>query len=152
MTANIEDYTTFEIEKPDRLTVKVNANVDFKGFADEVCAELDEQLAHEIATRYGYVKERTCRIAELKNSSDYDWRCNSCEECFSTCTYLPSFCPNCGARSVHDHARWAGEEIARLRFENDKLNEDIDYLKDQLAILKAENAALRKKFAKAVEE
>lgn len=54
--------------------------------------------------------------------------------------------------SVHDHAKWAGEEIARLQFENDKLNEDIDYFKDQLDSLKTENAALRKKCAKAVEE
>ena len=54
--------------------------------------------------------------------------------------------------SVHDHARWAGEEIARLRFENDKLEGDIEYLKDQLDSLKTENAALRKKCAKAVEE
>lgn len=46
--------------------------------------------------------ERTCRMTELKNSSDYDWRCNSCEECFSTCTYMPSFCPNCGARVVRE--------------------------------------------------
>lgn len=106
MTANIEDFTTFEVETPDRLTVKVNASVDFKGLADKVSEELDEQLAHEIATRYGYVKERTCRNL----AADEDTFC--CSECRNEthgymfddfgCTVgfgiAVARCPNCGAR------------------------------------------------------
>lgn len=54
--------------------------------------------------------------------------------------------------SIHDHGRWAGEEIARLQCENNRLEEDIDYLKGQVENLKIENAALRKKCEKHKED
>ena len=50
--------------------------------------------------------------------------------------------------SVHDHAKWAGEEIAGLKYQNNQLEEECDYLKGVVENLKVENAALRKKCEK----
>ena len=50
--------------------------------------------------------------------------------------------------SIHDHAKWAGEEIAGLKFDKEQLKQEVDYLKGQLDSLKVENAALQKKVKK----
>lgn len=110
MTVNIEDYTTSEIEMPDVLTVNVNAIADVKGYAEKVCAELDDHLAYEIATRYGYVKERTCRMEY--NERKRGVYCSNCGERMDmyTCDqygdgtigYSYPFCCECGAMVVEE--------------------------------------------------
>lgn len=50
--------------------------------------------------------------------------------------------------SIHDQAKWAGEEIAGLKFDKEQLKQDVEYLKGQVDSLKVENAALQKKVKK----
>lgn len=50
--------------------------------------------------------------------------------------------------SIHDHGKWAGEEIEGLRFDKEQLEQEVEYLKGQVDSLKVENAALQKKVKK----
>ena len=69
---SIEDYTTIE-SKAKGMAIKVS--LDIQGYAKEIANDVDEQLLHAVATRRGYVKERTCCLVDAYPDS------GTCGEC-----------------------------------------------------------------------
>ena len=97
---SIEDYITQETEASS-LAVKVTCHIDIQGAADEIAAEVDDQLFHAVAERKGYVKERTCSY--FWDDWRKVWLCSSCgHEPPEKTEYRPSdgYCHKCGSKVV----------------------------------------------------
>lgn len=99
---SIEDHMTTESDTK-AMTVKVS--LDIQGYADEIADEVDDRLLHAIATRKGYVKERTCCIEcaipwtnTIFGNSLIAWKL-SCGH-VPVSMNEPSFCDECGAKVV----------------------------------------------------
>lgn len=63
MSVDVNDFIETEITEARGLTVECIVHIDMQGLSDAVSEELDKQLLHEVATRNGYVKERTGHVA-----------------------------------------------------------------------------------------
>lgn len=106
---DINDYITQEVEVKS-LSVEVTCHIDMQGLSEAVSDELDEQLIHEVATRNGYVKERTCRPVEpfdgetkhiiARGLERIAWPYKGCPECRCDFPQGSKYCPGCGAKVV----------------------------------------------------